>query len=128
MIIASILEVSVSETPAVYDCVHRGEPMKTLICLLLLSTHVHAQDLSSCKAALEILESDLTENAPELIPHAGYLYTGLAKMHHPRCQDLKEALYLLVRMHILDEPNPLENKEFLRSLVRARRQLGPVAP
>jgi hypothetical protein len=77
---------------------------------------------------LSIFESDLAEEAPELIAHAAYLHTGLAEAVHPRCQALKEALYLLVRMDILDEPNPLDNKEFLRTLVRARRQLGPVAP
>jgi len=102
--------------------------MKTFLCLLLLSFQVHAQNLESCKSALSIFESDLAEEAPELIAHAAYLHTGLTEAEHPRCQALKEALYLLVRMDILDEPNPLENKEFLRFLVRARRQLGPVAP
>ena len=95
---------------------------------MLLSFQVHAQNLESCKAALSIFESDLAEEAPELIAHAAYLHTGLTEAEHSRCQDLKRALYLLVRMDILDEPNPLENKEFLRALVRARRQLGPVAP
>jgi hypothetical protein len=102
--------------------------MRIFLCMMLLSVKVHAQNLESCKAALNILEIDLAEEAPELIAHAAYLHTGLNEAEHPRCQDLKEALYLLVRMDILDEPNPLENKEFLRALVRARRQLGPVAP
>jgi hypothetical protein len=102
--------------------------MKTFLCMMLLSVQVHAQNLESCKAALSIFESDLAEEAPELIAHAAYLHTGLTIAEHPRCQDLKQALYLFVRMHILDEPNPLENKEFLSAMVRARRQLGPVAP
>jgi hypothetical protein len=102
--------------------------MKTFLCLLLLSFQVHAQNLESCKAALSIFESDLAEEAPELIAHAAYLHTGLTEAEHPRCHDLKKALYLLVRMHILYEPNPLENKEFLSAMVRVRRELGPVAP
>jgi hypothetical protein len=102
--------------------------MKTIFCLLLLSFQVHARNLASCKAALSIFESDLAEEAPELIAHAAYLHTGLTEAEHPRCQDLKQALYFLVRMDILEEPNPLENKEFLTALLRARRQLGPVAP